>query len=268
MNAVSKTAYYCCGARMLDAESKNPLCNDIYARDFMDSHGMSVFSNFRHLDKPNISNAVRSRIIEDVIRSKTRRNTSHQIVLIGAGFDTKSYRIPGGNWIEIDEPEIISVKNTKLPVKDCPNSLRRISVKFSEEDISDIFTTLNKQIPTIFVIEGVFMYLEDAEIVALLQKIRNHFPKHELICDLMNKRFIDRQMKEFLKLISAFGSKFKYVKDDPEKLIVDQGYSKKESVCVIQRTVQMKGYHIPSILLNTILSSLKNGYTINVFETR
>jgi len=31
MKPISKTAFYCCGVRMQDAESSNPICGDVYA---------------------------------------------------------------------------------------------------------------------------------------------------------------------------------------------------------------------------------------------
>jgi len=41
-NSVSKTAYYCCGVRLQDAESSNPVCGDNYAKLFMDSTGKEI----------------------------------------------------------------------------------------------------------------------------------------------------------------------------------------------------------------------------------
>ncbi len=47
MKPISSTAFYCCGVRMQDAENKESLCQDIYAKDFMDERGLRIFSAFK-----------------------------------------------------------------------------------------------------------------------------------------------------------------------------------------------------------------------------
>ena len=56
MNPISNTAYYCCGVRMDDAERTPSVCNDRYARRFMDEQGLRIFEPFRGETLPNISN--------------------------------------------------------------------------------------------------------------------------------------------------------------------------------------------------------------------
>ena len=45
-NAVSATAYYCAGTRMLDALRADTLLNDSLAARFMGDDGLSIFKNF------------------------------------------------------------------------------------------------------------------------------------------------------------------------------------------------------------------------------
>ena len=62
MNTISNTAWYCCGVRMEEAERKKSVCNDYYAKRFMDEKGMKIFEPFKSETMPNISNITRCRV--------------------------------------------------------------------------------------------------------------------------------------------------------------------------------------------------------------
>jgi O-methyltransferase involved in polyketide biosynthesis len=92
---------------MEDAGRKKPVCNDQYARRFMDENGMKIFEPFKTLTMPNIWNVIRCRIIDDLLGKEIEKNRNINVITIGAGFDTRPYRLSGGVWAEIDEPQFI-----------------------------------------------------------------------------------------------------------------------------------------------------------------
>jgi len=47
MKPISKTAFYCCGVRMQDAERSTPVCNDTYAKVFMNEDGLNILAVFK-----------------------------------------------------------------------------------------------------------------------------------------------------------------------------------------------------------------------------
>ena len=59
MKPVSKTAYYCCGVRALDAAAARPVCGDEYADRFMTPEAWGLFEPFRGFVGPNASNVAR-----------------------------------------------------------------------------------------------------------------------------------------------------------------------------------------------------------------
>ena len=137
MNPISKTAFYCCGVRMQDAERSNPICNDIYAKTFMNDDGLQILEAFKDEPRPNASNVARHRIIDDLLRQELIAHPNLSIVIIGSGFDSRAYRLNGGTWIELDEPQVISYKNERLPVSSCENELHRIPIDFSTESLEE-----------------------------------------------------------------------------------------------------------------------------------
>ncbi|HSR01606.1 MAG TPA: class I SAM-dependent methyltransferase, partial [Methylophilaceae bacterium] len=164
MNTVSNTAYYCCGIRMDDAKKSYSLCNDYYAELFMDEKGMEIYAPFRTEKMPNISNISRCRMIDDYVKNEITLNHEVYIITIGAGFDTRPFRLKGGNWIEIDESQIIDYKNKKLPIEKCTNQLKRISIDFNKQSLTEVLQPFKSENHTVVVIEGVFMYLEPSAV--------------------------------------------------------------------------------------------------------
>jgi len=55
-------------------------------------------------------------LIDQAVRARLQANPDTLVVLVGAGFDSRAFRIPGGRWIEIDEAPIIERKNAVAPV--------------------------------------------------------------------------------------------------------------------------------------------------------
>ena len=110
LNPVSKTAYYCCGLRAADAARENPICGDTFAHLFMNAEAESVFARFKRFEHANAENVARFRIIDDMLRERLRSRADLSIVLIGAGFDARAFRLAGGRWVEFDEPAVIAAK--------------------------------------------------------------------------------------------------------------------------------------------------------------
>jgi methyltransferase (TIGR00027 family) len=187
MKPISQTAFYCCGVRMQDAERSNPVCNDSYAKAFMNEEGLRILEAFKDETNPNASNVTRHRIIDDLLRQELLTDPDLLIVIIGAGFDSRAYRLSGGRWLELDEPQVISYKNERLPASTCENELRRIPIDFSTDSLTEKLSPFSSQRPVVVVIEGVFMYLDEEVIEELLQKLHRLFPRHKLLCDLRKR---------------------------------------------------------------------------------
>src|SRR2546421_12623046 len=116
MDPIAKTAWYCCGARAADARSERPVCGDHLAERFMDGEGQSVFQRFsgRKFQAPNVSNATRHRIIDDLLRERLRAQPDLPVVLLGAGFDTRAFRLTGGRRLRLRPPAGLLPNGDKL----------------------------------------------------------------------------------------------------------------------------------------------------------
>ena len=248
-------------------EQSNSVCGDIYAKAFMNEEGLKIFETFKDDTSPNASNVARHRIIDDFLREELLAHPDLTIAIIGAGFDSRAYRIKGGVWVELDEPQVIAYKNERLPVSDCENELHRIPIDFSTESLEEKLSTYAGRNPVVVVIEGVFMYLEPEAITQLLLTLRRLFPQHKLICDLMNRHFFEHYGKAIHEKLTGMGASFKFAVDDPEQLFLANGYGRIAKTSMVEKAVDYGSLKIPKVILKTVLRGLATGYAIYVFET-
>ncbi len=273
MNPISNTAYYCCGVRMLDAEHPRSLCNDHFAKRFMDARGLQIFAPFRSETLPNISNTVRCRIIDEAIRSQISAHSESLIISIGAGFDSRPYRLQGGNWVEIDEPQIIAIKNEKLPIDECANKLKRISIDFSTETLTEKLAAQSQYQNIIIVIEGVLMYLENDAIEVTINQMQTLFPKHILLCDLMTKKMFDQFAQSVHNKLVEAGARFTARPDNPAAMFTQHGYVELACTPMFKRASELgvlwDRAKIPApiakLLFHTIMKNI-NGYAVHQFK--
>lgn len=266
MNAISKTAFICCGIRAEDARSRGPICADTYAEDFMTEEGRSIWRRFAGSPRGSAINVARARMVQDEISRNIKQNKDLQIVNIGAGFDSRAYRLAGGRWFEFDELAIIEHKNDRLPARLCPNPLQRIAVDFEADGLAVALRQCDAQAETVVVIEGVFQYLDKAQIRGLLDTLSERFPRHTLICDLMTKTFFDRYIGKKHDQIRALGSEFKFFEARPEQLFLNHGYTQqREPQSIVGRARDFKAIFVPAVLFHTALASLRDGYRIHSF---
>lgn len=267
MKPISKTAFYCCGVRMQDAEREQPVCGDNYAKEFMNEEGLQILEAFKDETRPNTSNVGRHRIIDDLLRQELVANPDLTVVIIGAGFDSRAFRLKGGTWIEVDEPQVITYKDERLPAANSDNKLQRISIDFATESLEQKLSSLAGRKPVSVVIEGVLMYLEEAAIDQLLQTLHRLFPQHTLICDLMTREFFEKNASTIHEKLTGMGAMFKFAVDNPEEVFVKNGYQRLEKIPIIEKSVLLEAPHIPPSVWETLQPTLPQGYDIYVFAT-
>jgi len=238
----------------------------------MDERGMQIFAPFKSETMANISNILRCRIIDDFVRNSLSEAADSLVISIGAGFDTRPYRLNGGNWVELDEPQIINYKNEKLPIAECKNILTRVAIDFSSETITEKLMSFKRDKPIIIVIEGVFMYLEPETIEVTLRQIQSLCPRHVLLCDLITRKFFEKfATRVHAKLVSA-GGRFTERPEHPEALFANNGYVVTSHIPMFRRAAELgvlwQRARVPTFIAKLFLGVLMkdmNGYAVYRF---
>jgi methyltransferase (TIGR00027 family) len=271
MKPISRTAFYCTGVRAVDARSPAPFCGDRYAERFMDDDAWRLFAPFRNFRMPNASNVVRHRMIDELLRARLAENPRLRVVLIGAGFDSRAYRLAGGRWLELDEAPLLDFKEARLPAAECPNPLQRIAIDFATDSLAAKLAAFAKEdqgAPAVAVVEGVLMYLSEPQIRTLATTLAELFPGVELICDVATQGFTRRFASRLRSRIHDLGTRFAVLDRPLEEILADAGFVQESSESIPGRAAALGAIPWIGRLLVRCLRALREGYTIRVFRHR
>ncbi len=123
--------------------------------------------------------ALRKLQIERCIRAAMDENFQ-QVIVLGGGLDTLALRLhrefPEINFLEIDHPATQKLKRETIE-KQCLSgeNLNFLAVDLTRETLEETLRTCPnfvRNTKTVYVCEGVLMYLEDAEVILLFESIR------------------------------------------------------------------------------------------------
>jgi len=120
---------------------------------------------------------LRKKAIEEYVRDSISKGFT-QVVSLGAGFDSLAYRLSkefdSVNFIEIDHSATQIHKREAL-VKEELSNLNLLSVDFAKENLKDKlknFENFDKDRETIFISEGVLMYLPRESVEELFNSLK------------------------------------------------------------------------------------------------
>lgn len=122
--------------------------------------------------------ALRKHWIESKVKEAISSGTE-QVVVLRAGFDTLSYRLHHHyhqvNWIELDHIDTQRVKQKALDKNgEIKDNLHLTSADFTKQNLSEVLLfvpSFQAQLPTIYIAEGLLMYLPEEDVLSLFQQL-------------------------------------------------------------------------------------------------
>ncbi len=198
-------------------ESKKPadrrICNDPLARKLI-SPGYflleSVFNYYAEWRSPGLIGFIvcRTRYIDDTLEGCLLENTK-QVVILGAGLDSRAYRFSGFKEhvkvFEVDQPgtQAVKIAQVKKIFGEAPQYVTYIPIDFNQEKLDKLADCgYQPSLKTLFIWEGVTMYLEPEAVDATLAWVRaNSAPGSSIIFDtIYPSAFSGKHLRAELKL--------------------------------------------------------------------
>ena len=204
--SVSTTAALTCELRALAAQHPDPklrggdalagkFCEAIrlpreyeYARDVMDTD-LEAYADFFYVN-------ARTRHI-DAMLERSAVMGALQVVVLGAGFDSRAYRYhekyPKLQFFEVDLPITIQAKQTavKRIFGELPAQVRYAPIDFNTQTLDSVLSAAGYDAAkkTLFILEGVTMYVAQAGVGATLDFIGRHSaPGSRVVYDYIGRR--------------------------------------------------------------------------------
>ena len=136
--------------------------------------------------------------IDDQFRAALCDGTS-QVVILGAGYDCRAYRIAGierTRVFEIDHPSTleVKVKHLKDLLGDIPNNITFVGVDFDHQDVATALRAsgFDEATPSFFIWEGVIHYLSAEAVDLTLRSIASlSAPGSRLVFTYIHRGLLD-----------------------------------------------------------------------------
>jgi len=212
-NTASRTAQYMALFRAIETgrPSHKRLFSDPFAAIFLDEklNRVAKFSKFPLIGRliPKMiqrkgpgalsSGIARTKYIDDLLRQTILKGVK-QVIILGAGFDTRSLRLDYLNSIpviEIDHPDTAKWKIDRLKetLGHLPRNVSYFQIDFNKQSLEDLARehNLHFHIPTTIIWEGVTNYLTQQAIDKTFEFVKNLATGSYLIFTYINRLVLD-----------------------------------------------------------------------------
>jgi methyltransferase (TIGR00027 family) len=150
---------------------------------------------------PRASAIARTRFIDDLVIGESE--SARQLVILGAGFDSRPYRLSPLQHLsvfEVDQPSTQQVKREALGGTSTLPNVRFVPVDFEHDDLTAALdeARYEHQAPSMFLWEGVTNYLTNPAVDNTLHAVRNLATDHDLlIFTYVDRAVIDGDLDAF-----------------------------------------------------------------------
>ncbi len=131
-------------------------------------------AGMRPVQSPSLRShlAVRTRFVDDQVRA-ARADRIGQVVILGAGYDDRALRFPAGGlrYFEVDHVGTQADKAARLARLGIdPGAVTLVAADFRTDDVDAALGAAGHDtaVPTLFVCEGLLVYLDEPTVVGLL----------------------------------------------------------------------------------------------------
>ncbi len=140
---------------------------------------------------------IRTRFIEERLERAIRDGMS-QVVILGAGFDTRAYRLvellKAARVFEVDQPSTQEYKKHRVRETgiEVPPNLTYVPVDFRHDKLGDVLAAAGYDSTqrTFFIWEGVTMYLPEAAVEETLRWVASQAPGSTIVFDFVGAMVI------------------------------------------------------------------------------
>ncbi|GAP12995.1 methyltransferase [Longilinea arvoryzae] len=206
-NQTSVTAMGIAIARAVESSKPAParICYDPYARQFVPAWmyhvlGFFIRSGYAELRGPGVNGflAARERYIDDVLSGFIAAGIQ-QLVILGAGFDSRAYRFDLSGRVktfEVDHPATQADKLEKVRriFGSVPAHVTYVAVDFNTQSLADrlLSAGFDPARTSLFIWQGVSMYLTPAAVDATLDfVVRNSAPGSAIVFDYLYREALE-----------------------------------------------------------------------------
>jgi methyltransferase (TIGR00027 family) len=196
---VSLSANLMAALRALETERANPLFQDPFAAQLAGTQAIALLQDRMNQQASRVIEQdstveqlmVRTRFFDDFLMAAT--SEAKQVVILAAGMDARAFRLPWADGIrlyELDQPAVLARKAQALQHA-VPRCIRHeLGVDLTQPWFDQLVEQgYRADLPSVWLLEGLLMYLHEAEVRQLLKTIAaGAAPNSWLGADVLNRK--------------------------------------------------------------------------------
>lgn len=176
---VSDTAVWVAHYRAMETERRDALFKDPLAKILVGDKGEKIATQMKHMSKHTQWSVICRTLIIDRFITKLMHEGVDTVLNLGAGLDTRPYRMdlpPNLKWIEVDHPKVIGHKEERLRNEKPCCQLQRFSLDLTDAGKrKEFLSDLNSRSEKVLVLtEGVIPYLSQEQVRHLADELKSH----------------------------------------------------------------------------------------------
>lgn len=173
---VSDTAFLTAFYRALESDRPDALFHDPYARQLAGLRGEQAFQQMPHPEATAPGAIVRTCVLDELILKSVEQNGVEAVLNLGAGLDTRAYRLPLPQsllWVEADMPDMIDYKTGILHDHQPVCRLQSVALDVTHAiERRRLLQHIGAQGRTLLVLtEGLLAYLQSEQVITLAQDL-------------------------------------------------------------------------------------------------
>ncbi|MGE5417826.1 MAG: class I SAM-dependent methyltransferase [Acidobacteriota bacterium] len=167
---------YC---RALETRKKDPLIMDLKALEILDRLDYE-FMQLGITQQNCTSICRRACLFDDYAHKFIQDNPRSTVIYLGCGLDSRYYRLNNNKvtWYDLDFPDVIHLRKEFYR-----ETTRYHMIPSSVTDLTWINKIRKRTGPVLVLAEGLFMYLREDEVKALLLGLKTAFPGCQVVFD-------------------------------------------------------------------------------------
>lgn len=232
MDTVAKTSLLTAAMRAVEtrlSESEGRLFSDPYAEVLAGAEGFSLLEKAIAAAGVQPAIAIRTAYMDSRIESALKEGV-RQFVFLAAGMDSRAFRMtfPNGTKIfELDRKEVFNYKLEKLGNIDPKCERMTLAVDLKDEWTNKLIEAgFKTQKPTLWLVEGLLMYLKESQVTNLLNQINQLASENDIMLfDILTRTLIDAPyMQNQLKFLESIGAPWYFGVNEPEEFMKKFGW--------------------------------------------
>lgn len=204
LDGVSETLLIPLWARATETGRESPIIEDDIAVKVLDKIDYD-FDKFSSAWMSQVGVAIRTMLLDKAAAEFIARNPGAVIINIGAGMDTRYFRLNNGKirWYDLDLEEPIRFRNHFF--KESINYKMISKSVFNSSWINDIDAA---DYPVLIIAEGILMYFEESSVRDLMGGLAKAFPGAEMLLEIMTPTLVEQSSRH--ETVKHMNAEFKW----------------------------------------------------------